>query len=464
MMDKLERNLEVTEQLLQMVADEPLSLVAVIQHEERAHVGASTKDGILFLGEPYLVGGIFNKFQGQWRVNNISAAKIEGLQEFIEHAKKKDPNVNIWLSDSFSKLQNQTDVVLQKKAEQQLKQLQQYVNAASNWQFPPMLIRVSDSTAEVISHDFIITSYVPEYSGDPIVIIVKLTKTDGQWQFLGWSQDYLRSISHALFKRKYPQGRIWLDPSTPDWLKPDQKTEVSVDIEAMKHISEKLKPDYSLAEKIRAITGDKEIFESYFPDSIKGDKALDKWWPTKSKDPDIDKKIFDMVRNGLRTVKNADYPAYRNRYIKWIGQKYIWGKKPQNQDAIELMYHATFDQELAYDAIYNGLSVVLGKKNDKILKRFVELCMADIGVTRILWGTRGQHENMIQYLATYLASMDSEIRVRAVVLEKVFKGEIDYGKWSENQLKEKLQREIGDKLVEIKEVLSVMLQTELDIS
>jgi hypothetical protein len=276
------------------------------------------------------------------------------------------------------------------KAEEELKEMRQFLAMAPGWQFSPMVIRMGDSRAEAMSHDFVISAEVPEYSGDPIVIIVQLMKVDGQWGILGWSGDSLRSISHAHFQRKYPQSRIWFDKSIPEWLKPDQQTDVDVDIEELKGISEKVKPGYSFADKVRAITGDKEIFESYFTDSIEGGKALEKWWPKRNEDPDVDKKIFGMVRNGLRRDSRGKERKYRNQYIKWVGNKYIWSTKSQNQDAIELMYYATFDSQLASDAVYYGLSVVRGKKSDKILKRLVELCMANVNVSRILWGTKGQ--------------------------------------------------------------------------
>jgi hypothetical protein len=200
------------------------------------------------------------------------------------------------------------------------------------------------------------------------------------------------------------------------------------------------------------MTGDKEIFELYFPDSNEGGKALDEWWPQRDNDPNVDKKIVEMVRNGLRRDKQGKQRQNRNQYITSLGSKYIWHAQQQNKEAIEMMYYASYDRQLAYDAVYYGLSVARDK-SDKIMKRCVELCMADSSVSRILWGTEGKHNDMIQYLKPYLESTDPEIKNRAVVLEGVFKGEIDYGKWVNEQTAKRLQQGFGDKLDEIKEVL-----------
>jgi len=435
---------------------------------------------------------------------NYMTVQVEGDKQLIQK-QANNPNVSIWLSDSYTKLSSKTETILkdkaeafekisweqldgapkevqeiadvlrrwyksclsgdleefkalytpnaQRNAEEQLKELQRYAISAPDWQFSPMVIRIGDSRADAISHDFVITSYVPEYSGDPVVIIVQLMKVDGQWGILGWSGDSLRSISHAHFQRKYPQSRIWFDKSIPDWLKPNQEINTDITIGDIKSGLPETKTKQTLVEKLRELNNDKAVFESYFPDSLEGGKALDDWWKVKDKEQRSDKEILNIIRNGLRRDSQGKERRYRNQYIKWVGLRYIWGKKPQNEKAIELMYYATFDPQLASDAVYHGLSVVVGKKNDKILKRFVELCMANVNVNRILWGTKGQHEDMLQHLEPYLTSSDLEIKNRASVLEKVFKGEINYTKWETEQRRQKRQAEFGEKLPEIREVL-----------
>ena len=257
---------------------------------------------------------------------------------------------------------------------------------------------------------------------------------------------------------KYPDAKIWFDESAPDWLKLDLPPGVDIDIDALKNITETVKVDNSLAEKLRADLGEKEIFESYFPDSNEGGKALDVFWPQREKDPEADKKIFDLVRNGLRKDGKGSIRQNRNQYITTIGSKYIWQSGEQNKDAIELLYYASYDPRLAGDAVYYGLSVVR-EKNDKIIKRLVEMCMEDVSVGRIVWGVRAvskmqETQNvLLAYLKPYLESNAPNIKERANVMEGVLKGEIDYDKWVSEQTAKRLREGFGDKLDDIKIVL-----------
>ncbi|MCK4823248.1 HEAT repeat domain-containing protein, partial [bacterium] len=143
----------------------------------------------------------------------------------------------------------------------------------------------------------------------------------------------------------------------------------------------------------------------------------------------------------------------KDRFTGWLGQKYIWKKGPKNKKGVELMYYASFDPALTGNAVYYGLSVAGDEQSPKVLKRFVDICMSNIYVTRILWGTKGKHDRMIEYLEPYLNSSDQQIRQRAVILEKTFKGEIDYGQWEKEQHRKKRQEEFGDQLPQIREVL-----------
>lgn len=503
----LEQNLQITKMILQVIADDRLIPAKVIQFEDGGITGWAafvTENGFFFTGELSFITATLQKVKDNWLIAGIAFSKPEEFEETITSTKKQFPDADIWQSDSFSNLADKTNALLKRKAqafektgwnqlegapqeakdiaslvrkwiaaglendletfkaayqvnaqrnaERNLKELQRFVFAAPDWQFSPMIIRISESRAEVVSHGFVIKSQYPGYGDDPMVLIVRFIKTDGKWGILSSSNDLLRSVSHSYFQRRYPQGQIWYDESTPDWLKPDQRAKADVDIEALKSITEKVRLDYSFAEKVRAMTGDKEIFESYFPDSNEGGKALDEWWPKRGKDPEVDKKTVGMVRNGLRKDSKGKERRYRNQYITSLGSKYIWHAQEQNKEAVELLYYATYNRQLAHDAVYYGLSVARDK-SDKIIKRCVELCMADASVSRILWGTEGRHNDLIQYLKPYLESSDPEIKNRAVVLEGVFKGEVDYRKWVNEQTAKRLRQGFGDKLDEIKKVL-----------
>ncbi|MHC4397012.1 MAG: hypothetical protein ACYS1A_15320 [Planctomycetota bacterium] len=503
--EKAEQSFKEMERLLEIVPDEPFTILTVIGDDKAAHVAVGTQDGTVFFGEPVVIGLGLKEFDGQWRVVSAGGTRFERLQQFIKQSKENNPNIKIWLSDSYSKLASQTDTILknkaeafdkttwnqldgapkevqdiadvlrrwyksclagnledfralytpntQKKAEKQLKELQQFAIAALDWQFSPMVIGIGDSRADVTSHGFVLPFNIPEYSGDPVVIIVHLMKVDGQWVILSWSQDALRSSSYAHFKRKYPQGRIWYDKSIPDWLKPDQETNTDVTIGDIKSGLPETKTEETLAEKVRELNNDKAVFESYFPDSVEGGRVLDDWWKVKDKEQRSDEEILNIIRNGLRRTGDGKLRDHKDRFTGWVGQKYIWKKGPKNKKAVELMYYASFDPVLTANAVYYGLSVAGEEQSPKVLKRLVDICMSNIYVTRILWGTKSKHDGMIEYLEPYLNSLDQQIRQRAVILEKTFKGEIDYGRWEKEQHRKKRQQEFGDKLPAIRELL-----------
>ena len=137
-----------------------------------------------------------------------------------------------------------------------------------------------------------------------------------------------------------------------------------------------------------------------------------------------------------------------------MAQKYIERNKVQDPNAIELIYYASFDSKLAYDCVYHGLSTIRPENmTEKILKRLTELSMADISTGRIHWGTKESYENIIKHLQPYLDSSDSDISVRAQLLEKVFKGELDYDNWRREQYRKKIERKFTPVIDQIRGIL-----------
>ena len=116
-------------------------------------------------------------------------------------------------------------------------------------------------------------------------------------------------------------------------------------------------------------------FETFFPDDIEGGQILDTLWKSPDKDSRNDEEIIASVRHGLRNTKQD-----KTFILRWIGNKYIWTRSPQNEDAIEIMYHASgFSGASAntigginYYAVYFGLSVVY-PKTPSILRTLVDL-------------------------------------------------------------------------------------------
>ena len=136
-------------------------------------------------------------------------------------------------------------------------------------------------------------------------------------------------------------------------------------------------------------------FNGFFPDDPKGGHLLDELFPS-LQDSDLpDAKLLQIVRNGLRRTSQD-----RELILRAIGNRYIWGKTPQNPMAIEIMYHAA-DPENVYGtrhyAIYFGLSVIQPTKPANVLRTLALICMKvddenDIG--RVTWGCQNQLEEL----------------------------------------------------------------------
>ena len=338
------------------------------------------------------------------------------------------------------------------RVERDLQQLKRLLEAAPKWRFRPMVIMAGGVEGKAISSGI----EVPGPAGsDAAVLIVHLQKVAGQWYILYWSADVLRAVPdfYPHFRRKYPGALIWFDETVDQWLRPDQETEIDVNIEELLSTASVPKTEKTLAQNLREARGEQSIFESYFPDSAAGGRILDSWWEVKAKQTYPDEDIFTMIRNGLRRAKDGKPRSSKEQFIRWVGQRYIRPKEPKNKKAVELMYYASFDPDLTKSAVYYGLSVAGAEQDSKVLKRLVDICMSDIYVGRILWGTKGKHDKMVQYLEPYLNDPDDRVCERASILEKAFSGELDYEKWQQARFKKQRQSEFGDKLATIREVL-----------
>jgi hypothetical protein len=331
-------------------------------------------------------------------------------------------------------------------------QLKKLLEVAPGWRYQPMVIMVGGSEAKAISGPMEING---PGTGAAAVLIVHLKKAEGEWQILYWSADALRMVPgfYPQFRRRHPSALIWFDETIDDWLKPADETGVDIDIEELLGASSAPKTEETLAQLLRESRDEQATFESYFPDSIPGGQILDSWWGAKDKELYSAQEIFTIIRNGLRRTKDGKPRRQRKRYIRWVCQQYIWGKEPKNKKVVELVYYASFDAELTDISVYYGLSVAGDQQSGKVLKRLVDICMSDIYTGRILWGTKGKHESMVQYLKPYLNHVDVRVRERAAILEKVFRGEANYEEWEAEQFRRTRQEKFGEKLGAIRAVL-----------
>lgn len=180
-------------------------------------------------------------------------------------------------------------------------------------------------------------------------------------------------------------------------------------------------------------------------------------WRSKDRDSRPDEEILKTVRQGLRTCKN-----HKTLILRWIGNKYIWGKSPQNPEAIEIMYHAAdFSGERAdpygtrHYAVYFGLSVVTNK-TPTILRTLTELCMKvddPNDLSRVAWGAKSQQTELLAYLDPYLKSEDAAVREKADVVRRIFTGELKAFAWATERAKKRAEEKFAGELPKIRETL-----------
>ncbi len=196
-------------------------------------------------------------------------------------------------------------------------------------------------------------------------------------------------------------------------------------------------------------------FEGYFPDDIEGGLALDKLYDTNLRHLEDDEYLAAIRRGLRRTTK------YRTLILSSVGKRFVWGKDPQNANAIELMYHAAdFRPEAKvygarHYAVYFGLSVVTDK-TPAILRTLAELCVAiddtnDFG--RVVWGAEKQLPQMLPYLEPFLKSEDTWVRSKALNVQRVFRGEITVQDWARERAKLPQKPVALIELPELREIL-----------
>jgi hypothetical protein len=347
-----------------------------------------------------------------------------------------------------------------KQAQQQLQRLHQIFSMTENLTFTPMIIMYDANDATVISKQF--KPNIPNF--DAFMIMgAYLTRHDGLWKVTLFSMNLPNTLPnfYSYWQEKHPQTKYWFDPDTPNWLRPEQNLQTNETIEQLTRIVETIQKAAeghrkSLVRKVSAAAGGIEVFEAYFPADSEAAEKLDKWWPQRTKDGQVNEHSLALIKNGLRGhPEGTQRTAYRNEYIKWVGRNFISQARTQHTDAIDLLYHASFDPQLAYNCVYYGLSVIKpDNRTDKILKRLTELAMADIATGRICSATEGSRQEMLKYLQPYLDSSDPDISAQAQLLQKVFKGELDYNTWSREQYQKDIRRHFTPLLPQIRRILA----------
>jgi hypothetical protein len=392
--------------------------------------------------------------------NDIYAERFDASEQ-LESIKRATQNVfEAALANDADRFTEAFHPGNRQQAEKQLQRMKQIFSMTENLTFSPMIIMYDANEAIVVSKQFKLNH--PYFKNDDIVMRSYLKKDKGHWKVMQFGANIPSTIPnfYSYWEKQHPETLYWLDSDTPDWLRPQQDLQTDKSVEQLASISESFRREIAerrklLIQKVERVAGGTEVFESYFPASSSGAQKLDKWWPEREKDGQVDKNCLTVIRNGLRVDTQGNPRNNKNEYVRWAAQKFIWRAEVQDPNAVELIYHASFDSRLAYDCVYHGLSIIRPEnRTGKVLKRLTELAMADIGTGRIHWGTKGSHENILKHLQPYLDSSDADISVRAQLLEKVFKGELDYDKWSREQYRKQTARKFTPFMGQIREILA----------
>jgi hypothetical protein len=198
-------------------------------------------------------------------------------------------------------------------------------------------------------------------------------------------------------------------------------------------------------------------FVSYFPDDAPAGARLDDLERSRSLDRLTPEELIAAVRTGLRRSTSP-----RLSLLRTFGNRLIWGRKPQNADAIELMYHAAGcptgpGSDLTdYWAVYFGLSVV-ERKTPNILRTLVELCLrveqADL-LARVEWGVKAQQSECLAYLEPFLNSKEQSVRNKAEIVKRILTGKLNAFEWATEEARKKAETNHRGDLPEIKRILT----------
>ena len=291
---------------------------------------------------------------------------------------------------------------------------------------------------------------------------VPLDSLKGMWAFMEHIGPHLEkevvlpsgrkaTFGEVLASAQYVQLQKTMERKRAQWQKRD---------EAMKKFQErwaaKEKKGRDKSVKIREKVNVSSPL-SFFPDDMEGAKELDELWAVKNQAFNIvsPEEILEIIRKGFRRTS-----ADKNDMIRTIGSRYIWNKSPSEPAAVDILYCASFDSDVMYNAFYYGLTVAKPKP-PMVLSRLAKLAMQGYGVGRIAWGigsVQDQREEFIDLLKPYLNSHDSTERQQAQNIIRVIDAKrhrvYGTGKGETNPKDiEMIRKDFGDKLNQLRQTL-----------
>jgi hypothetical protein len=183
----------------------------------------------------------------------------------------------------------------------------------------------------------------------------------------------------------------------------------------------------------------------FFPDDPQGGRKLDALFQADDKDRRSDAEILSTVRQGFRRMTQD-----RRLLLVWIGNRYIWGRDPQNPEAVEIMYHAV-PLEPHY-AVYFGLSVV-HDKTANLLRTLAEVCMQGEEVERIVWGVGLQREELLAYITPHLQDSDPDKWELANAIVGHLRNGMGFERWQQERRLRRIRTDLQAYPARFKEAL-----------
>lgn len=197
-------------------------------------------------------------------------------------------------------------------------------------------------------------------------------------------------------------------------------------------------------------------YAEFFPDDEAGGRRLDEAVRSRQLEALPVGEITRLIQNGLRRCQSHRMPILRT-----LGNRFIWGRVPQNPSAIELMYHATScpaegeGQSTAQAAVYFGLSVV-EPKNEHIIRALVEACVSSDDpnlLDRAVWGLSNDLGIALASLNPFLASKTATVRAKAQLVRRMLKGEVNAFAWEKQRARKFAQDHHAAEMPDIQEHL-----------
>ena len=284
----------------------------------------------------------------------------------------------------------------------------------------------------------------------------------GMWGFMGQIGPHLEgevvlpsgrkaTLGEVIAAVQYVELEKTMERRKERWKKRDEAMKKFLDRRAAKETKGREEP-VKIRQKV-----DLSSPLSFFPDDVDAGVELDELWAVKYQafKTVSSEEIFEIIRKGFHRTS-----ADKNDIVRTVGSRYIWNKSPSEPAAIDILYCASFDSKVKYNAFYYGLTVAK-PKSPIVLKRLADLAMQGYGVGRIAWGVwavQDQREEFIDLVKPYLNSNSSTKRQQAQNIVRVIEAKnrrvYDTGKGETNpEDLDKSRKDFGDKLDQIKHTL-----------